>query len=193
MYAASKLPQLALLQKLSHDVAVEAVRVYGAALADRHLPRGLQFRATRSARARSRGRSSSRRLSARGSCSSPCQRCAYKRLVTTDRRRSMLAALLKAIYEMATPSIDEICYVTASKARFRSISQISNPSKIRGARARRARLPGAAWTTCFKRALASNGFKARPPLDRRAPRAPRILLGFERRELLRDGRFEANT
>ena len=178
---------------MSHNVAAEAVRVCGAALADRHLPRGLRFRATSSARARSRGRSSSRWLSACGSCSSPCQRCAYKRLVTADRRRSMLAALLKAIYEMATPPIDEICYVTASKARFRSISQISNPSKSRGSRARRARLPGAAWRTSFKRALASNGFKAAPALDLRAPRAPRIFLGFERRELLRDGRFNADT
>ena len=142
-HAASILPRLALLQKLSHDVAVEAVRVYGAALADRHLPHGLEFRATRSARARSRGRSSSIRLSARGSCSSPCRRCAYKRLVTTDRRRSMLAALLKAIYEMATPSTDEICDVTALKARFRSISRSSNPTKIRRARTARRSRPGA--------------------------------------------------
>ena len=193
LYAASILPRLALLQKLIHDVAVEAVRVYGAALADRHLPHGLEFRATRSARARSRGRSSSIRLSARGSCSSPCRRCAYKRLVTTDRRRSMLAALLKAIYEMATPSTDEICDVTALKARFRSISRSSNPCKIRGTRTRRARPRGGAQTTCSNTARASDGVQVAPGRDRRAVRALRILHGFQLRELLCDGAESAVT
>ena len=158
-----------------------------AVFVDWHLPHGLRFRATRSARARSRGRSSSNRLSARGSCSSPCQICAYERLVTTDRRRSMLAPLLKAIYELETPSSDEICYVTASQARFRSISRSLNPTKIRGTRTRRARPRGGAQTTCSNTARASDGVQVAPGRDRRAVRALRILHGFQLRELLCDG------
>ena len=190
---ASRRPYLAACERIFLETAGEAVRDHGGGDAPRSPPRGRQLRATRIARARARSRGSSIRASARGSCSSSGQRCAYKRLLATDVRRAMLAALLQAIYELATPPIDEICYVSASKARFSIKSQISNPRKNRGARARRARLPGAAWRTSFKRALASNGFKAPPALDLRAPRAPRIFIGSERRELLRDGRFEADT